>query len=414
MPSSASPRLPSVARLFAKKNKSKSEKKSKSQSSASGRGFGISKPKSPSSAAKPAAAAAAENAQVFRHEAPPEIPTQLPKLTDQPISPATDSTTLDNDGTSTPTSRKATRKKWGQWLEEEEESELQDAETTLLHAVFTREYQKQALLNALEALPRKLIQLSSNPLIFTVDNFIDPEACRRVQSDGSGCFNLVFPETLADNLFEGQESEMDGLLFNRVTSSDHEDEIYPDGLHMDTNGQCLFRHVTAILYLNDVPEECGGATVFPLGRSLPNDPVLAASKRLLKEKIPHTRSRAVTTAGLQEDAQLLESRISSDYMKDPSTNTVIKIQPKAGRLLIFFSRDSSGHEDPRAWHAGERLLASNKDGSVPTEKRILTLFKEVDYGTDASEHNQVQTTLEGYLASMVGDQRELLQERAGS
>ncbi|KAL3903919.1 MAG: hypothetical protein SGARI_005161, partial [Bacillariaceae sp.] len=107
------------------------------------------------------------------------------------------------------------------------------------------------------------------------------------------------------------------------------------------------------------------------------------------------------------------SRVSSEYMADPSTNTVIKVQPKAGRLLIFFSRDASGYEDPRTWHAGERLLPQ-EDGS-PTEKRILTLFKEVDYAlsSEKEHHFQVESTLEGYLAPMVGDQRELLQERAG-
>jgi hypothetical protein len=54
---------------------------------------------------------------------------------------------------------------------------------------------------------------------------------------------------------------------------------------------------------------------------------------------------------------------------------------------------------------------ADKDGR-PAEKRILTLFKEVDYGQER-EHFQVQSTLEGYLAPMVGDQRDLLQEMAG-
>jgi hypothetical protein len=387
-------------------------KKKKRNPSSNGRGFGASKISKPEVKSD---VAAIQKKSVYRHEAPPaELSFQFPKLVEEHF--ASDNNVESNNNVTIAAaqkSRKTARKKWGQRQDEVEETELQQAETNLLQTVFRREYQKQTLLHTLD-LPRKLVQISSNPLIFTVDNFIDPEACRQVQSDGSGCFRLMFPETLADNLFQGQESDMDGLLFQRVSSTDHDSNDstihYPDGLHMDTNGQCLFRHVTCILYLNNVPEDCGGATVFPLGRALPNDPALAASRRLLQEKIPHTRSRAVDTAGLQEEAHLLESRVGCDHLNDPSTDTAIKIQPKAGRLLIFFSRDSSGHEDPRAWHAGERLVA-DKDGR-PAEKRILTLFKEVDYGQER-EHFQVQSTLEGYLAPMVGDQRDLLQEMAG-
>jgi hypothetical protein len=265
-----------------------------------------------------------------------------------------------------------------------------------------------------------LIQISSTPLVFTVDDFIDPALCRRVTSDGAGCFDLLFPETVSDHVFGGQESELDGLLFNAVTSQDHDatttTDQYPDGLHMDTNGQCLFRHVTAILYLNDVPEECGGATVFPIARALPKDPALVAAQRLLQENIPHTRSRSVQQSGLQAEAQLLESRTGTHFSDDMITNTAIKIQPKAGRLLIFFSRDASGQQDPRAWHAGDRLMPG-KDEEV-TEKRILTLFKQVDYSSSKEEEqqqiSQVQTTFQGYLAPLVSEQRELLQERAGS
>merc|ERR1712238_222569 len=107
------------------------------------------------------------------------------------------------------------------------------------------------------------------------------------------------------------ESESDSESEEQTTSS-YNNKYYPDGLHMDTNNQCLNRHVTCILYLNDVPEECGGATVFPLARTLPDDPVVAASQRLLKQQMSHTRQPIIMKQQqqqqqLQADAHLLET-----------------------------------------------------------------------------------------------------------
>ena len=285
-------------------------------------------------------------------------------------------------------------------------------ETTMLITRYTEEFYRHELVQQ-QSRKKQLIQVSESPLIFSIDEFIDPESCRRVTNDASGCYDLLYPEQVADNLFNGQESELDGLLFNKASSVDHKkDEQYPDGLHMDTNNAVLNRHVTCILYLNDVPEECGGATVFPLARSLPNDPALEASRRLLEHQISHTR-RQISTTQLQEDAKLLESRVNTDFPDNPQTSTAIKIQPKAGRLLVFFSRDSYGKEDPRAWHAGERLAPQQikKYKIVKTDKRILTLFKEVDYENDTGA-NVTSPTLETYLAPMVSEQRQWLQAKA--
>jgi hypothetical protein len=295
------------------------------------------------------------------------------------------------------------------------------AETARLTAVYTEQFnQQQEQLLKKKVPPRRLVQqLSQSPLLFLIDDFLDPVACASVQSNGAGCFNLMFPENLSDLLFQGQESEMDGLLFNQATSRDHSDSSgdFPDGLHMDTNGQCKDRHVTAILYLNDVPAECGGATVFPLARTLPTDPVLAASRRLLAEGISHTRSPSCVD-GLQADAQLLESRgVGSNYGANPYTETAIRIQPKAGRLLVFFSRDSNGEEDPGAWHAGERLYDRSSESSeslVVTEKRILTLFKQVDYAdTDnRDQFSRAESTFEAFLSPQIREQQKWLQAKA--
>jgi hypothetical protein len=282
---------------------------------------------------------------------------------------------------------------------------------------------------------RQLIEVSTSPLIFTIDNFIDPAACKRVQDNAAGCFDLMFPETVSDLLFDGQECEMDGLLFNKADSQEHstisitDQPHYPDGLHMDTNNKCMFRHVTCLLYLNDIPEECGGATVFPLARCLPKDPALQAARRLLGHNLSHTRSREIVSLGLQEEARLLEARHGTNFPKQPTTDTAISIQPQAGKLLVFFSRDSQGREDPRSWHAGARIhhhnapSSSSKNGvAAVTTKRILTLFKEVDCAattagsTTTNSHPRSNTqhtacTLEDYLAPQIADQRDWLQAK---
>ena len=317
---------------------------------------------------------------------------------------------------------KARREKWSQ---RGEDSETTTAETAMLKAIYTEQFNQQEEQRKKGPVPRRLVQISQSPLMFTIDEFVDPAACARVQSNGAGCFDLNFPEQVSDLLFNGQASELDGLLFNQASSTDHRNknsdndntDAYPDGLHMDTNGRCLFRHVTAILYLNDVPEECGGATVFPLARTLPNDPALAASRRLLASQISHTRSRAVVGTSLAADAQLLETRVvGTNFGKNPNTETAIRIQPKAGRLLVFFSRYYNGEEDPRAWHAGERLCEHSKSSeseseSLVTEKRILTLFKQVDYTDTHHEPSRAQTTFEDYLAPLIREQQTWLQAK---
>ena len=289
-----------------------------------------------------------------------------------------------------------------------------------LMATYTQDFEHQELQKDVSH-PQRLVQVSSNPLIFTIDEFIEPELCNRVQSNGDGCFNLLYLERVADLVFNGQESEMDGLLFLEATSEEHKtmkrSPDYPDGLHVDTNNQCWERHVTCILYLNDVPEHCGGATVFPIARALPNDPALQAARRLLIQKASHTRSKIVQDTNTNtKDALLLEARIGTNFTRYPDTDTAIRIQPKAGRLLVFFSRYANGEQDPRTWHSGERIHDddnnnNNSNDSSTTKKRIINLFKQVDYG-DKEPPSQGVNTVEDFLAPQIQEQRNWLQALA--
>eukprot|EP00978_Attheya_sp_CCMP212_P042001 scaffold248791_cov44-Attheya_sp.AAC.1 len=216
-----------------------------------------------------------------------------------------------------------------------------------------------------------------------------------------------------------------------------------EGLHVDTNNGSPFRSVTAILYLNDLPEECGAGTLFPLAGAKSNDPRLHASQRLLMDEICHTRGsayhledgsedsdgnqvRTFLTPTQEADAVLLESVASTTT----ATGEGLRIQPQAGRLLLFFSRMDDGEIDPRSWHGGERLIPvpstpSSSSSTLATststtpavvEKKIVTLFKEVSYGTTPEHPISFfgDDTFEKYLSSQVSEQRRSLKALAES
>jgi hypothetical protein len=56
------------------------------------------------------------------------------------------------------------------------------------------------------------------------------------------------------------------------------------------------------------------------------------------------------------------------------------VQAQAGKFLLFFSQMTSGEEDPRSWYGGEQLRHGVLNNGSITEKKLLTIFKQVDYG----------------------------------
>ena len=140
---------------------------------------------------------------------------------------------------------------------------------------------------------RTLRKVSSRPLAFVMDNFVDATTLtnfqrgRRptAQMDGKAAMQQMlqdlapqgapsplhhaFMTLISRELFEGQWGDNDAVRVNASSSSDpHNDGSarvsYPDGLHVDTNNNATFRSATCILYLNDIAPEYGGATIFPL------------------------------------------------------------------------------------------------------------------------------------------------------
>mmetsp|Transcript_68789 Transcript_68789/g.138293 ORF Transcript_68789/g.138293 Transcript_68789/m.138293 type:complete len:423 (-) Transcript_68789:17-1285(-) len=308
--------------------------------------------------------------------------------------------------------------------------------------------------------PRGLRQVSSQPLVFTIDDFVDAAMCEALLSpDSSTDEQAAFAALVAGELFAGQWGVNDRQRFNNASSSDRNNDAsalvsYPSGLHVDTNNEATRRSVTMILYLTDVSPACGGATCFPIADAPDNDSAVLSAKALLKEGVTHTRG-AVTAGGtvpafLHEAAAMLEARHSVDDGA-ASGGGGLRIQPRAGRLCVFFSRTADGEVDPRSWHGGERLRPNIPDGppaSAPpalsaaegsgsevsgavlsavegrggseekgggggaaavTEKRILTLFKEVHYGAGAGNvlaWDGQEANLGAFLAPQVSKQRQ--------
>ena len=285
---------------------------------------------------------------------------------------------------------------------------------------------------------RALRKVSSNPLVFVIDDFVDADMLVRLQQgrratedDGKRAMQqmledivpstrtsperLAFMTLISHELFNGQSGAKDSIRLAASSSSDSNNDAsarvsYPEGLHVDTNNDAKFRSVTCILYLKDVAPECGGATIFPLADAVEADPGLCASRTLLGEQVTHTRQTVTPIEGSEatpvslSNSKLLEGRID---------DSVLRIQPRAGRLMIFFSRTDDGEIDLRSWHGGERLRDATQP-AVVTEKHIMTLFKEVHYKDHMLPwpYGCGDQSFESYIAPQIAQQRRHLEALA--
>eukprot|EP00966_Prymnesium_polylepis_P221546 5125419-Prymnesium_polylepis.2 len=293
---------------------------------------------------------------------------------------------------------------------------------------------------ALEALSKRALRkVSSNPLVFVIDDFVDADMLARLQhdrrateEDGKRAMQqmledidpnsrasperLAFMTLISEELFNGQWGAKDNIRLAASSSSDSNNDgsthvSYPEGLHVDTNNDAKFRSATCILYLNDVAPECGGATIFPLADATEADLGLCASRALLGEQITHTRQTVSTP--VEGSVASPSSFANSGLLEGRIDDSVLRIQPCAGRLMIFFSRTDDGDIDSRSWHGGERL----RDASQPamaTEKHIMTLFKEVHYKDHMLPwpYGCGDQSFESYIAPQIAQQRRHIEALA--
>jgi len=166
------------------------------------------------------------------------------------------------------------------------------------------------------------------------------------------------------------EVELVGML----TMPEPEDKRCHLGLHVDTNGERPFRYATAIIYLTDVAEGCGGSTVFPLAEGpgfcpeVEHFEALQAASDLLDKSIDHTDRALVRDQGGPE-AKVLAQRLVE---RGEDGTAGVSVRPQKGSMAIFWTRNDQGEIDPYSWHGGERLL-----GSKDVQKCTLQKFKEI-------------------------------------
>ena len=130
---------------------------------------------------------------------------------------------------------------------------------------------------------------------------------------------------------------------------------------------------------------------------------LCASRTLLGEQVTHTRQTMAPSS--LSNSELLEGRID---------DSVLRIHPRAGRLMIFFSRTADGEIDSRSWHGGERLRDATQPAVARTEKHIMTLFKEVHYEDHMLPwpYGCGDQSFESYIAPQIAQQRRHLEALA--
>jgi hypothetical protein len=102
---------------------------------------------------------------------------------------------------------------------------------------------------------RALQQLCDAPLIFSIDDFVTAETCAELlqhdNQEEAAESRFQFATLVASELFAGQWGVNDGLRYNAASSSDANNDnselsSLPEGLHVDTNNNSIFRSVTII------------------------------------------------------------------------------------------------------------------------------------------------------------------------
>ena len=86
-------------------------------------------------------------------------------------------------------------------------------------------------------------------------------------------------------------------------------QILCNGLHLDTNNNREARFATAIIYLNTLPEDSGGATSFPVALAHPNSKEAVAAEELLNMGFQHTQQ--VASSGMTERSDLANLAVAA-------------------------------------------------------------------------------------------------------
>lgn len=165
------------------------------------------------------------------------------------------------------------------------------------------------------------------------------------------------------------------------------------GLHVDTFQGSARRFATGLIYLNE--GIVGGETAFPLAISTEEaEQVDGVASGVMEKVLRETRlpqiaeqSEALLAAGCFHTTAASTPTLGADggYEEPPEElgtaalelldwagkGSGLRIQPREGRLILFFTRTEEGKIDPYSWHGG---CAVRHGGA---SKLTLQAFKQI-------------------------------------
>ena len=266
-----------------------------------------------------------------------------------------------------------------------------------------------------------------------------------------------------ESIQEAEEEEDLAEILSQMDPAAVAEFRFPDGLHVDVNNGYWMRHVSALVYLDDVcTERHSGATVFPLAGCSEDDPDLHAARALLESNMLHTSQAQQEISGdAQEGAKRDEDDSAKEkeqgeeeeeeeqgeeqkkrYVKPEAAawaNALLaracrngdglRVDPRRGRLCLFLNYDDRGRVDPRSWHGAEAMhpaiweewhhSSGGKRGDAErpgkgdqegkrlvVRRRLWTVFKEMPM----SPPLQVAVSLQNFAGKVVRDLKEKIKQ----